>query len=146
MGEKVIPHRTYVPWLMLCYGLFLFRVAAQLVQKFYDLPFLPPFAAWYSGALAYPWLLASQIVIIAVMGWAIIGFSKSRTIPRRGRGYWLLGLGSIYFMVMAFRLVAGFTFATDHPWLGAHIPAFFHLVLASFVLLAGHFHYRYSTR
>jgi hypothetical protein len=106
------------------------------------LPFLPPFGAWYSGALAYPWLLASQILIIAVMAWVIAGFAKGSILARRKLGVWLLALGGIYFAVMLFRLIAGFTFAIDHHWLGAHIPAFFHIVLASFVLLVGHFHYK----
>jgi uncharacterized protein len=135
-------HAHYTLWLCICFILFVFRVTAQLIQKFYNLPFLPPFEAWYSGALAYPWLLASQILIIVVMGWVIAGFAKRHIAPRHKLGVWLLALGSIYFLTMLFRLIAGFTFAADHPWLGAHIPAFFHIVLASFVLLVGHFHYK----
>lgn len=138
-------HVRYTPWLCLCFGLFIFRVSAQLIQKFYNLPFLPPFEAWYSGALVYPWLLTSQILIIVVMGWVIAGFAKGRIIPRHKLGAGLLALGSIYFVVMLFRLIAGFAFAADHPWLGAHIPAFFHIVLASFVLFVGHFH-RYGNK
>ncbi len=139
-------HARYTIWLYLCFGFFLFRVSAQLIQKFYALPFLPPFEAWYSGALAYHWLLVSQILIIAVMGWVVAGFAKGRILARRKLGVWLLALGGVYFMVMLFRLIAGFTFATDHPWLGAYIPAFFHIVLASFVLLVGHFHYKTAIR
>lgn len=138
-------HSIYIPWLCLCFGLFVFRVTAQFIQKFYNLSFMPPFEAWYSGALSYPWLLASQILIIAIMGWIITGFAKGRIVARRKLGAWLLAFGSIYFLVMLFRLIAGFTFATDHPWLGAHIPALFHIVLASFVLLVGHFHYKQVT-
>lgn len=140
--QNIKPHYQYVPWLYLCFFLFLFRVAAQLIQKFYALPFLPTFEAWYSGALAYPWLLASQILIIAIMGWVIAGFAKCHILARRKLGVWLLALGGIYFAVMLFRLIAGFTFAANHHWLGAHIPAFFHIVLASFVLLVGYFHYK----
>jgi uncharacterized protein len=133
-------HKYYVSLLCLCIILFLFRVVAQLIQKFYDLPFLPPFEAWHSGALAYHWLLASQIMIIVVMSWTCAGFASGRILARRKLGVWLLALGGIYFAVMIFRLIAGITFATDHIWLGAHIPAFFHIVLASFVLLVGYFH------
>lgn len=78
------------------------------------------------------------------MGWVITGFTKKRTIPHYWRGIWLLTFGSIYFLLMLFRLIVGFTFAPDHPWFGAWIPAFFHMVLASFVLLVGHFHYKYG--
>ncbi len=133
-------HKYYVSLLYLCIFLFLFRVVAQLIQKFYDLPFLPPFEAWYSGALAYHWLLAAQILILAVMSWTCAGIANGRILARRKLGVWLFALGGIYFTVMVFRLIAGFTFAVDHYWLGAHIPAFFHIVLAAFVLLVGHFH------
>jgi hypothetical protein len=132
----------YTLWLCICFILFVLRVAAQLIQKFYNLPFLPPFKAWYSGALAYPWLLASQIIIILVMILVIAGFAKGRILARRKLGVWLLALGGIYFSVMLLRLIAGFTFATEHNWFGAHIPAFFHIVLSSFLLLVGHFHYK----
>ena len=76
------------------------------------------------------------------MGWVIYGFAKGRILARRKLGVWLLALGGIYFSVMLFRLISGFTFAANHHWLGAHIPSFFHIVLASFVLLVGHFHYK----
>jgi len=45
---------------------------------------------------------------------------------------------------MLFRLVAGLTFVTNHSWFSARIPTFFHLVLASFLLLLGSFHYKYG--
>jgi hypothetical protein len=149
MGEKNgvgIYHQYYVPPLCLCIILFLFRVVAQLIQKFYNVPFLPPFEAWYSGALAYNGLLASQILIIAVMSWTCAGFASGRILARRKLGLWLLALGGMYFTAMVIRLIAGFTFAADHYWFGAHIPAFFHLVLASFVLLVGHFHHKYGIK
>jgi len=139
-------HARYTIWLCTCYGLFIFRVMAQLTQKFYNLPFLPPFEAWYSGALAYNWLLISQIIIIAIMGWVIMCFIKSSILPRYRLGVCLLTFGGIYFLAMLFRLIAGFTFAVNHSWLGAHIPAFFHIVLASFVLLIGHFNYKYANK
>ena len=127
--------------LCICYALFIFRVIAQLTQKFYNIHFLPPFEDWYSGALNYSWLLVSQILIIAVMGWVIVGFVKNRIVLKPRLGTWLLGIGSMYFFVMLFRLIAGFTLAVGHYWLGAHIPAFFHMIIASFILLVGHFHY-----
>jgi len=136
----------YTPLLCICYALFIFRVIAQLIQKFYNIHFLPPFEAWYSGALSYSWLLVSQILIIAIMGWLIAGFVKNSIAPKPRLGAWLIGIGSIYFLVMLFRLIAGFTFAVGHYWLGAHIPAFFHIILASFVLLVGHFHYTHGNK
>jgi hypothetical protein len=139
---SISSQKLYTPWLFFCFCLFIFRVSAQLIQKFYELPFLPPFDAWYSGVLSYYWLLASQIMIIAIMGWVINLFVKGQILARYKLGLWLLALGGVYFVVMLFRLIAGFTFATEHHWLGAHIPAFFHIVIASFLLLVGHFHYK----
>ena len=36
-------------------------------------------------------------------------------------------------------LAAGLTFLADHPWFAKSLPAFFHVVLASFLLLLGHY-------
>jgi hypothetical protein len=139
-------HRRYVPWLSVLFCLFVFRVAAQLTQKFFNLSFLPPFADWYSGAVSYGLLLSSQILIILVFCWVLLGFARMAILPRRRLGRWLLAFGAVYFSVMAVRLIAGLSFAADHPWLGASIPAFFHIVLASSVLLVGHFHFTYGKR
>jgi hypothetical protein len=54
-------------------------------------------------------------------------------------------LGGIYFAFMAFRLFAGLTFLEDHPWFSKSLPAFFHAVLAAFVLTLGHYLYRKAT-
>jgi uncharacterized protein len=124
--------------------MFIFRVIAQLLQKFFALPFLPVFDAWQSGALPYHWLFVVQIIIILVMIFTILKFINKKLIPARSLGKTLLLIGIIYLIVMIFRLIAGLTFASDHPWLGATIPAFFHIVLASFILLTGHFHYRFG--
>ena len=50
---------------------FLFRVAGQAVQRWFPLEFLPPFDAWQGSGIAYPALLASQVVIIALVGAAL---------------------------------------------------------------------------
>jgi uncharacterized protein len=137
--DKIKSTKYLLP-MSICFALFLFRIIAQLIQKLYGLPFLPPFEKWYRGVLAYPWLLTSQLSIIALMGWVILGFAKD-TVPAFHRlGIALIVLGSIYLSVMLLRLIAGLTFATHHHWLGALLPAFFHIVLATFVLLVGHFH------
>ncbi len=124
--------------------LFVFRVIAQLLQKFFDLPFLPPFDAWQSGALSYHWLVVAQIIIIILMVFTILKFINKSLIPVRSMGKTLLLIGIIYLTLMIFRLIAGLSFASDHPWLGATIPAIFHIVLAFFILLTGHFHYRFG--
>src|SRR6266566_1305681 len=134
-GDSAPRQKRYVPWLGVLFFLFVFRVAAQLIQKFFNLPFLPPFADWYSGALSYGLLLCSQVLIILILCWVIFAFVRTVILPRHSLGKWLLAFGALYFSVMMFRLIAGLTFAAHDPWLGAKIPAFFHIVLASFVLL-----------
>lgn len=130
--------------LAVLFALFCFRVAAQLLQKLAPVEFLPPFDAWYSGALAYKVLVSFQIIIIAVCLKIVIDFFKGNVSPKRKSGILCLGAGSLYFLVMVYRLVAGLTFAADHYWFSARLPTIFHLVLASFALLLGHFHWKYS--
>ena len=131
---------SYEYFLKALLAVFIFRVIAQLIQAIYPVSFLPPFDAWQSGALPYSVLLAFQLVIIVICGWIIWKFHTGpvRPSPRVAAIY--LTLGGIYFTVMLFRLVAGFRFAADHPWVGAHIPTFFHLVLASLLLTVGFYH------
>jgi len=144
MNPNINTHCRYLPYLLLLFALFLFRVIGQLVQLFCPLSILPPFSAWQSGALAYHWLFGTQILIIILFSVTIRGFAKQTTRPNRRWGRWLIGVGSIYFGVMVLRLLAGITVAKDHPWLGAAIPAFFHLVLATFILFVGHFHLQFA--
>ena len=127
-------------------ALFCFRVVAQAVQKFSPVDFLPPFDAWYSGALAYEVLVSFQIVIIAVCLRIMVSFFKGNVLPKRSSGILCLAAAGLYFSVMVYRLVAGLTFSADHYWFSARIPTVFHLVLASFGLLLGHFHWKYSKR
>lgn len=141
-----MPHRRYVMVLCLCLVLFVFRVLAQLVQLHFALDFLPPFQAWYSGALAYPWLLAAQCLIIVLMVWTLAGFVRDRWVPNRRWGWVWSVLGLAYFFLMLVRLVLSLTVAPLGSWWHAPIPAFFHLVLASFVLTVGHFHITASVR
>jgi hypothetical protein len=43
---------------------------------------------------------------------------------------------------MLLRLILGLTLLSSVSWFATPIPAFFHLVLASIVLVIGHYHYR----
>jgi hypothetical protein len=122
-------------------ALFALRVAAQLVQYARPTPFLPPFDAWQGSGLDYPVLLASQLVIIALMGWGI-GAVQRRARVRKTVGRWLIVLGVLYFGSMFARLVLGLTVLADVAWFAKPLPALFHLVLAGFVLTLGHYHSR----
>lgn len=110
------------------------RVLVQLVQRFGEVSWLPAFERWQSGAMPYWGLLISQIVILAILVTVTLGMTRGRS---RLRMPWLAivaAFGALYFGFMAFRLVAGFTFADGDGWLDNPLPSIFHLVLASFVL------------
>jgi hypothetical protein len=132
----------YAPWLWLLLGLFCFRVCGQLIQSRFAVPFLPAFEQWQGSSLPYGVLLASQIVIIAMFAFIAWRFSSGRITPRPALGATLLALGGVYFAVMLARLVLGLTVLSHSHWFASHIPAFFHLVLAGFIVLVGHFHWR----
>jgi hypothetical protein len=130
--------------LLMLTGLFCFRVVAQLVQAWQPLNFLPSYAAWHSGALPYGVLISVQGVILAVCLRIVWGVFKGTIAPSAQKGKILFGLGIIYLLGMCIRLIVGWTIAPDHYWFGATLPTVFHLVLASFVILYGRFHYRDS--
>ncbi len=138
IGPRVDNGTAAILWILL--GLFCFRVAAQLIQALAPVSLLPAFEAWHSGALPYPLLVATQLVIITVYAWTAWGIQVGRTRPDRRLGRWLLGLGGVYFAFMLVRLALGATVA-QQTWFDAPIPSVFHLVLAGFLLVAANFHF-----
>jgi sterol desaturase/sphingolipid hydroxylase (fatty acid hydroxylase superfamily) len=116
--------------------LFLVRVMAQLVQWATPSVLLPPFEAWQGSGLPYPVLLAAQVTILAAMLWAIRRRHAGLRVfaPRlAGPALWF---AVAYFLAMLARLAAGFTLLSDVAWFAGTLPAYFHLVLASFLLAA----------
>lgn len=133
--------KKYATILWILLGLFSFRVAAQLFQLAFDSPYLPPFDAWYSGALAYPYLLLSQIIIIGIYSYICVQFAKG-TVSRSSRaGVFFLAIGGVYASFMLGRLLIGQLF-TSSAWFHAYIPIFFHFILALFLIVVGIFHTR----
>ena len=65
-ARKLMSQTAYFNILLALFLMFALKVAAQLIQAFDPVPFLPPFAAWNSGALPYPLLVLSQMLIMAV--------------------------------------------------------------------------------
>lgn len=121
-----------VLWLLL--ALFVLRVLGQALVALFDVGFLPPMAAWYSGLMPYEYLLPSQIAIIPLMAKISVDFTR-----RSGFFYeakkpfataWLW-FGYLYLAAMVARAV----FHWDRP-----IPIVFHWVLAAFVITVGHSH------
>ena len=127
-------------------GLFVFRVGAQLLQSIHAVPFLPPFDSWQSGTLPYPVLLLFQIAIIVFCSLVVLRFHTAVIEQNSRKGALYLTIGAIYFAVMLFRLVAGYSFAAEHHWLAARLPTYFHLVLACFLLALGFFHCHQRSR
>lgn len=123
-------------------GLFVFRVGAQLLQSAHPVHFLPPFDSWQSGTLPYPVLLLFQFSIIVFCSQVVLKFRTAVVEPNARKGILYLTIGAIYLAVMLFRLLAGYSFASEHYWLAARLPTYFHLVLASFLLTLGFYHHR----
>ncbi len=121
--------------------LFLFRTIAQLVQLLWPVSWLPDFSIWHSGTLPYGLLLPVQILILVAM---VLFVARLLTGKIKHRPQWsraLKTVGIIYFSLMLFRLIAGVTFLSHLHWFASSIPAFFHLVLATFLLLTGQLHF-----
>ena len=139
--------RRYAAALWVLLGLFALRVAGQLLIAVGAGGFLPPWEEWFSGALGYPALLASQILIIAVCARIALDVTRGRgffATPRRQVGAALLAFGSVYFSVMVIRYAIRMTLYPPERWSGGSIPIFFHWVLAGFVLVLGAHHRRFA--
>jgi hypothetical protein len=121
-------------WTLL--ALFALRVLGQFLVVAGLAPFLPPLEDWQSGLLPYRLLLASQIVILALLGAVCVQFT-------RGSGYfverrawlstplWIAGWFYAIAMVVRYALLRRDA-----------IPVVFHIVLASFVLVVARHHRR----
>ena len=140
MPTHRIYNRAHVAVLVLLLAAFVLRVLAQLIQFYSEVDWLPSFAAWAAGGLPYPLLVGMQVFIIAIALNVIRKIAQNDLRPRRNWAFFLTGAGGVYFVAMAFRLLAGATFPADNTWFAASLPAIFHLILAGFVLALGHFH------
>lgn len=147
MTEQARPLRKFhVVALSILLGLFCFRVLAQLLQRYLELPFLPPFDAWQSGAVPYGVLLASQILVIVFYAWILQRIAARRTNPNRLQGRLFFVTGLLYFLAMVLRLAIGLTGLSGHHWFHSYLPILFHFVLAGYLIIAGNFHIRAAAR
>ena len=139
------PSRRYAPWLWLLLGLFTIRVLAQPLALRVDAPLLPRFESWHSGLLPYPVLVLSQVTIILWLSRTAWMFTTGSVAPRFRLGVVMMALGGVYFAAMVIRLLLGATVLRDERWFASPLPTVFHLVLAAYLLLYGHFHWRYGS-
>ena len=121
-------------------ALFAARVAAQAMQRWLPLPFLPPSGAFQGSALPYAILLPAQIAILAAMlaiAWRVhIGMFLPRPhVSRR-----LTVAGGVYVATMLTRLTVGLTVPDAPSWFRSEISTVFHFVLAIVVLVLAAFH------
>ena len=141
-------HRRYFWLLTTLLFLFCLRVLGQILVAFFGVKFLPPMEEWMSGLLPYPELLASQILIILLYGKICLDFARGCgyfVTPSRRLGINLLKFGWLYLGVMIIRYVIYVIRMALYPherWAGGSIPIYFHWVLASFLLVLGHHHWR----
>lgn len=138
--------QKYAPWLWTLLALFCVRVIAQLATLAVDIPGLPAFDAWHSAVIPYPILVAAQLIIIAIFSWTALTFSRGNVVRRRRLGAVLLVFASLYAVGMFGRLLLGITILSDYSWFNHYLPTLFHLVLAAFIGIVGHFHFQYKTR
>jgi hypothetical protein len=119
---------------------FFLRVIGQLIQHFNSVAWLPQLEIWQGSSLPYGLLFSSQLIILAVMICITRQHASGCVQKNPSKGKWLLAFGVLYFVGMTGRLVIGLTNLSTHPWFHKFLPAFFHLVLAIFVLLLAAFH------
>lgn len=134
--------RAYGVFLWLFTLLLLGRVLGQLLVATRAPAWLPPMDQWQSGLLPYPALLVSQTIVLALMTWIAVDFS-------RGAGFWveprpLLGPAALwwsylYVAAMIIRYVIWMARRPDERWLGGTIPIVFHCVVAAFQWTFGTF-------
>jgi hypothetical protein len=139
-------HHIYVVALSVLLALFCFRVLAQLLQLYIEIPFLPPFEAWQSGAVPYKGLLVSQILIIVFFGWILQRLASGRIRPSRRQGWIFFIIGLIYFLAMAARLFVGLTGLSGHYWFRSYLPTLFHFVISGYLIVVGYFHLQATAR
>jgi uncharacterized protein len=141
-----VPSRRYAPWLWLLTFLFVLRVAAQPAALRFGTSPLPQFDAWHSGVVPYPLLLMTQLGIVVWLVHTAWTFSTGSVAARYRLGVAMLAFGTVYLTTMLARLVLGATLLSDHGWFARPLPTIFHIFLAAYILIYGHFHVRCGSR
>lgn len=140
LADHVRPALRDAGVLAILSALFAARVAAQAIQRWLPLPFLPPPGAFQGSALPYVILLPVQIAILAAMlviAWRVYrGMLRPR--PRVSRRLTVAGV--VYVATMLTRLTIGQAVPDAPAWFRSEISTVFHFVLAIFVLALAAYH------
>ena len=119
------------------------RVLGQLVVATAAPRWLPPMEQWQSGLLPYPALLVSQAVVLTLMVWISLDFSRGAGFwvdPRPRLGLVVLSWSYLYFTAMIVRYIIRMMRRPEERWLGGTIPIIFHSVVAAFQWTFAMFH------
>ena len=133
--------RQAAPYLGLFTGLFLLRVAGQVIVRLQGPAWLPPTGQW--ALTPYHVLLPTQVAILSVLAWVDADFARGHgfwTEPRPALGRGVLGFALVYASVMAVRYVVTMIRMPERRWFGGTIPIVFHGVLASWLVVFGDYH------
>lgn len=115
------------------FALFVARVLGQIVVVLAQPRWLPPMKDWYSGLMAYRYLLPSQIAIIVLMI-AMIRQVASGAPPNQSLAIGVFAFASVYAIAMIVRFILLRTRHPEYRWYeGGMIPIMFHWVLAGFL-------------
>lgn len=128
------PARRLSPVLWFLFALFFLRVLGQVLVAFAGVTWLPSMRHWYSGLISYPYLLASQIVMLAGMVKVNTDFTRSGgwfARPNRALGEIAVWFGWVYLSSMILRYAIMRTLP---------IPVTLHCVLAIYLILIGRYH------
>jgi hypothetical protein len=132
--------RARLLWLLS--ALFLCRVLGQSLVAFLGVKWLPPMSEWYSGLMAYPLLLPSQIVILALMVVLNTGVQTGRgplAIVSARVAHAISLFSYAYFAAMVLRYALTMALVPERRWFGGTIPILFHWVLALYLYVwSGH--------
>lgn len=129
------------PLLWLYTGLFVLRVAGQVLVAIRPRTWLPPMWQW--NLIPYPILLPIQLVLIIAMAWIDMAFTSASGIARSenvAAGHFLLVFSLVYALAMAIRYGVRMRRRPDQRWFGGTIPIVFHFVLASYLHTLGLFY------
>ncbi len=135
---------NHARWLWLLAALFALRVIAQPLALVLDVSFLPRFEAWHSGLLPYPLLVVTQLLILAWLLTTARRVTRATSMPNRRVGTFLFVASGVYGITMLARLLLGATALRDERWFASPVPTTFHLVLAGYLFVYGHFHYNHG--
>ena len=134
----------YSVYLCLFTALLFLRVIGQVVVVLWAPRWLPPMQQWQSGLLPYPVLLAGQAVVLTLMVWICVDFTRGVGVfvnPKRAEmGRFVIWFSYVYVAGMIVRYVLRMIERPDQRWFGGTIPIIFHCVVAAFLWTFGRYH------